>query len=321
MRTVMASLLVAAVLTGCSDTDRLCAPCGCDEPEPEGQRVAYDWSLDPEAQPEGMRLWFYPLDWAGQAMPVDLPGRDGGEILVTPGRYALLAHNNDNEWVLHSGTDTYGGHTVSTGDAGLFDPLFGGMRTRTAARADETDGERVAACPEPTWGASSDETDVRSDSRITLRPTPLHCTYTYTFEDVGPLEHVANASASISGMAASVDLSTLSRTGETCTHPLSAEIDRTDDDIKGHFYTFGVTGDKDVRNRMALYVVMDDGTGYKFTQGDNLDVTAQIDAAPDPRHVNLVIRGVRIPDEGGSPSDFNVKVDDWGDDVVQDIPL
>lgn len=311
-----AAAAAALTLASCSDTDQL-GSMQCAHPYVR-QHIAFDWSLDPSASPAGMRIWLYPLDWKGDAHPVDLPGRDGSDVSVTPGRYRLISYNNDLEWVLPSGETEYGSHLLSTRDADILEPL----RRATASRSGSTDsGQRVAACPEPVWGAKADTVDIKSDSQIVLSPAPLHCHYTFTFEDVGPLSHVAAASASISGMTPGIEMASLSKAPGLCTHPLAATVDRDGDSISGDFYTFGVPGTPGGENRMSLYVLMDNGDGYRFTQGDNLDVTSQIESAPDPRNVHLIIRGIHIPDVSAASGDFHIEVDGWGDDVHRDLPL
>lgn len=320
-RSVITVLGLAAALASCSDTDTLCPGCKPCVPPAKGQQVAYDWQLDPSASPQGMRLWLYPRDWAGDPMPLDLPGRDGGEIRVDAGRYDIISYNNDTEWITVSGHDTFLGHTLSTPASELLEPLTRGHMARVPSLAPEA-GQQVAACPEPVWAAAGAETDVPESGLVTLRPVPLHCHYTYVFEDVGPLDHVLAASASISDMASQVQAATAQAGGDFCTLPLAATIDRDNDCIRGEFYTFGVPADSDPDNRMGLYVLMDDGKGYKFTEGDNLDVTAQIASAPDRREVHIVVRGVQIPDNTQAETgDFSVNVDDWGDDIIHDIPI
>lgn len=316
-RLLSSALLASALLTGgCSETDTLAV---VDSEVSPRQHVGFDWSLDPWASPAGMRLWLYPDDWEGSPMPLDIPGRNGGEVAITPGHYHVISYNNDTEWIIPTATENYSGHSLATRDAGILEPL--GIRNSRSMNADST--ERVAAYPEPVWACNC-EADIKADSQLTMHPQPLVGHYSFTFEDVGSTAHVAKASASISGMAASVNLSTLQADTAQCIHPLRAVVNAQDSTISGEFYSFGASPASGRRNRMALYLVMDNGEAYKFTQGSNLDVTDQIDTAPDPQNVEIRIKGVRIPGTGTSESEaqeFEVNVDDWGSDVKVNIPI
>lgn len=317
--------LALPVLAGC----RLEPPCGCGG---EGggaasgkQHVVFDWSLDPEASPAGMRLWLYPQDWKGEAFPLDLPGRDGGEVRLDPGNYLLIAFNNDSEWTYTADREDFFALSLQTRDATLLEPLEGGASFRNEAGTRSgvlpEGAERVAACPDAVWTASA-SVNFSDSSTVTLQPTPMHCHYTFRFEMNGSLQHVAKASASISGMSAACLPSTLGHRGDLCTLPLAASFSPDGNDIHGDFLTFGVPPDSQSRNRMALYLVMDNGKAYKFTEGENLDVTQQIHSASNPREVQLIIRGLTVPNPAtGDEHAFEIGVDDWDSDVNINLPL
>lgn len=312
----MAAGLVAMALSlALASCDNDC-PCRCRGAHT--QHVSFDWSADPGASPQGMRLWFYPRSWQGAPTPVDIAGRDGGDIAVPAGTYDVIAYNNDTQWIVFDGTDDFGRHTLSTRDADILEPL---RDTPSRAAAVTGDGQRVAAPPEPVWAASVTALAVGAADTVHLAPSPLHCNYRFVFKVAGPLGHVVRASASLSGMSAGVSAGTGAHRGDVCTHPLAAVADAAAGTVSGSFCTFGVTGDPAVRNRLALYVVMDDGRAYKYVRGDNLDVTAQIRGARDPRNVTLEVGGITLPaGTGGEGAGFDIIADDW-QDVSRDIVL
>lgn len=309
-------MLAAAEIsaTACSDTDSLCIPAPAEKPR---QTVNFDWKDAPDASPAGMRLWLYPDDWQGDPTPLDLPGREGGRVAITPGRYHLISYNNDTEWIEIHGKDAFSSHRLATRDADILEPL--GVRAMTRALTSDST-QRVAACPDAVWGAS-DSLSIASDSRIVITPTPLTPHFTFTFEDLGNLSHVAKASASISGMAPSVSLAPLKADTAKCTHPLAAFVNPNDSTISGSFYSFGAADAPNRENRMALYVLTDTGKAYKFTQGQNLDVTDQIRNAPDPLNVDIKVRGIKIPESEEAGAQYQISVDDWGTDIVQNVPI
>ena len=77
--------------------------------------------------------------------------------------------------------------------------------------------------------------------------------------------------------------------------------------ITGQFYTFGHHEDNQERHMMLFYAWLEDGSKYYYTY----DVTDQIHAAPDKRHVHIIIEGLEFPQPIGNGSGFDVDVDDW----------
>lgn len=307
MRRMIWFAAVAALLCPACDTDMLYWP----EATGAHRHVSYDWSLDSTAAPGGMRLWLYPKSWSGEPVPIDLAGRDGGEVEIPDGVYDIISYNNDSEWLLASGTETFEGHGLATPDADLLGPL------REIGRG--PDGERVAATPDRAWSVAVRDVTVGGNDTIRLTPKPLHCFYRFVFDGLDGLGIVSRASATISGMADGVNPSGVTASAH-CTHPLTAYVDTAARAITGSFTCFGVTPDSSVHNCMALYIITTDGRRFKFTAGDNLEVTAQVRGAPDPRHVTIVVHGIKLPGPDGSSGTFEPVVDDW-EDEHHDIPV
>lgn len=299
-------LTAIALLASCR-TDELCT----EHPHGASVTVAYDWSHAPAAQPEGMRLWLYPLNITeGVTELRDITGTEGGEISgLLEGRYHIISHNNDTESIVYTGRENHGAHRATTRDTDILEPMSRAGEVSSSGIRGEED-ERVAATPEPMWLATATDVTIRDGGTVTLSPAHLHCRYTYEFVDVGPLHGVSMVSASISGMSAGILLSDGSHTGEVCTHPLEAEIDYDDGRIHGEFWTFGYAAGSGAPHRMGLYVIMNDGQKFKYTEGAYLDVTDQIGNAADPREVHIVIRGLELP-APVSTGGFDPTVSDW----------
>lgn len=295
-----------AALTSCH-TDELCYI------HPHGATVSlvYDWSQAPDAAPEGMRAWFYRQDDEDPSgLLRDVPGASGGLVRnITEGYYHIISHNNDTEVITYVDTHDHGQHCATTRQADILEPM--GRAGNSLSQGLRTDGDqRVTLPPEPLWLANATGLEIANGSVVTLTPRPIHRHYTYEFIDVDNTRGISAVSASISGMSAGVWLSDGSHLGTTCTHPLEANIDTKVQRIYGDFYTFGYPTDSNLGHRMALYVVMDDGRKFKYTEGAYLDVTDQIRHAPDPMNVHIVIRGLELPTPvtGGG---FVPDVDDW----------
>lgn len=286
------------MLVSC-DTDHLVAP---QQAQKGHLTVKYDWSSDPEASPEGMRLWFYPLSGSENTL-IDFSGREGGRVDVAEGDFAVISYNNDSDVNLFDFTDATESHAVSTGEttADWYSPT----------RADINDMP-LRLPPSEIWTAVDTVTIAPADSLITLRPAPLHRYYNFICRHVSGLENVSQVEASICGMAQGVRLRDTKLSTEECLYPLPAKINRKDSTITGSFLCFGPADNDEVRNRLHLYITTNAGMHYRITQGDKLDVTDQVRQAPDPRHVTIVLDSLAMPTSASdSQQAYNPTVDDW----------
>lgn len=302
-------IMTCALLAGCN-TDEICYR----HPHEGDLHVTVEWTDAPEAHCEGVRVWVYDED-GKSGFPTDVAS-DGGNVTLREGDYMILAHNNDTEWIKFDGQDSYHSHVVMTRDANILEPLMNGFSRGRQEDMDDSllpiPGERVAAAPEPIYGAGSGAVHAAQGDVITLAMSPLHCNYTFEFRDTGSLRNVYRMSAAISGMAESATIHSGELSANTVTFPLEASAGDDDNSIVGSFNCYGHHDGVDTPHRMALYVVMKSGKQYKFMEGDNLDVTSQLHGTRDRRNVHIVVSGIRIP-EDDTPSE--------GSDVGWDISL
>lgn len=110
--------------------------------------VRFDWLHDPEANPEGMRLFFYPINDTsaseasnGYAVKnagyhlIDIPGKDGGAVYLHAGAYRIIAYNNDSEAVVFNNSEDLYTHHATTGSCGITDFLNGRQLSPTHSDA------------------------------------------------------------------------------------------------------------------------------------------------------------------------------------------
>lgn len=302
------TLLSAACtgLTGCC-TDPLCYPCG---PAPENDahiRVTFDWSADTAANPDGMRLWFYPADGNGAPRLRDIAGRDGGLISLPAGAYDILAYNNDTEWLLFDGVDSLQSHRCKTPVQSIDDAF----RSPRSARSTSPD-EPVAAYPEAFWTDVQHSKSITDSAEIILAPQPLHCQYAITVKHVEGLERLSEAAFTMSGMSRGVDLSTGNNLAESCTHSIAAHINRSDSTLTAAFTCFGPAGNAPVK--LTAYLILDDGRRYKIAFPESAGVERQVISAPDPRNVAITVDKLSVPSsESGEGGGYGVSGDDWTD--------
>lgn len=314
-----------ALTTGCHHKD-LCY----DHTHTTKLKVVYDWSEAPDASPAGMRAFFYSVDEPGRYHQFDFPGAKGGEIELPAGNYVLITYNNDTEVVNFANPNSFDSHLAQTRVGDILEPMYGNGVTSTA-RADNE--ERVMITPDALWGCSVTQINItqhgvsyvhehwgsraetyteNGDQIITLYPHDMLCHYTYEVRNVKNAEHISRISGALSGMAGSMNLSTEQLDSEPVTLPVEGNVNTASKTITGSFLTFGHNPDNNALHKMSFYVVMDDGSKYSFKTAGNLDVTTQVDNAPDRRHVHIIIDGLDIPEPIAGDSGFNPWVDDWG---------
>lgn len=296
-------------------------------------RLAFDWRDAPEANPKGMCVYFYPID-GGAPQRVDFRGTDGGEVELRNGEYRMMCYNNDTEGVLFNDTHDFDAHLGYTRKGSVLEPILGNT-AQYAPRASGTEQEPVVIVPDMMWGCTATEVKVtdqgvsyvcvpyeEAGSRnrvtsveehvITLYPHELTCTYTYEVRNVKNLKHASRMSGTLSGMSPSIYFGDESLGTECVTLPFESVSDGVST-ITGKFYTFGHHEANLDPHRMTFYFIMDDGKKYVYgaDRDEHYNVTEQVHAAPDRKHVHIVIDGLELPTPIENGNGFDVDVDDW----------
>lgn len=297
--------------------------------------VEYDWRDAPEASPRGMCVFFYSVSNPKVYYRFDFDNIKGGEIEIPAGDYVVITYNNDTELVKFSNMANYENHTAYTRTGDLLEPLYGNGISSTATTSD---GERVCITPDGLWGCHATEVSITehgitytvwhfddsraerftapkttySDQTITLFPHDMLCHYSYEVRNVENVDKVSKISASLSGMAGELNLFDETQGTERITLPVGGKTDLNNKRITGQFLTFGHSETGASSHKMTFFVVMNDGSKYRIENKDNLDVTGQVDNAPDRRHVHIIIDGLKLPDTSGDSNGWDVSLDDWG---------
>ncbi len=331
--------MLAVVLFSSCEHKELCEI----HPHPINLRLEFDWKDAPDATPEGMCVFFYPVE-GGSPLRFDFSGRAGGEIVLRVGEYRVLCYNNDTEAVLFRNYNRFDRHEGYTREGNLFESIYGNA-TQHTPRTQGTETQRVVISPDMMWGGNLPYVSVTDDGIfydepslditradhehsapaeefvITLYPHELICTYTYEVLNIKYLEHVTQVCGSISGMSGGLTFSSEMLDAESVTIPFASHSDGVST-ITGQFYTFGHHEDNADPHHMTFYVWMDDGKKYAYgiDAGDKFNVTEQVHTAPDKRHVHIIIDGLDLPQPIENGGGFDVSVDDW-DVIEEDIVL
>lgn len=225
-RFLLASLIL--LLAGCNHKG-FCY----NHPHSARVKVVFDWRDAPDANPDGMCVFFYPED-GGEYRRYDFNNTTGGEIELTLGRYRIICYNNDTETVYFTGMSRYDTHSILSPESGMFEPL--GYSSSFVPRASED--ERIVRVSEMMWGCHATEVELTPDQvkylsapvynvapeddrahtltisrdlEIVLYPHELVSRYTLEVRNVENLSHATQMCASLTGMSGMIkmDLETL----------------------------------------------------------------------------------------------------------------
>lgn len=324
MALLMLSLLA---FTGCYEKE-LCVL----HPHSRNLLVRFDWRDAPEADPESMVVYFYPMDEGGEVQYFEfLYGREDS-ISLTEGRYRVLCYNNDTEGVQARNTHSFDTHEAYTREGNIFETVLG-PQGQYAPRAAGREGERVVITPDQMWGCVTLDVEVTADG-ITYLPVPpsrgdefhvrerasaiedsrtfilyphtLVCNYSYEIRNVKNMHTILRQCASLSGMAPSLMLAPDQLRMEAVTLPAPAEKDG-ESTVRGRFLTFGHHPDLEEPHFLVLYLWLKDGQMLYYQK----DVTEQVNTAPDKRNVHIVVDGPDLPLPITNGNGFSTSVDDW----------
>ena len=287
-------------------------------------RLEFDWRDAPSADPDGMCVFFYPLE-GGEPRRFDFSDLSGGRISLAVGSYKVICYNNDTERVYFGYTSDFAMHSVFTPNTDLFAPLGLTSKAGVVPRADAS--ERVVSTPDMLWGCSVELVEVpevlegEAEERvITLYPHRLVRNYTLRVLNCEGLKYAEQMCGSIYGMSGGLFFASELNFEENVTLPFECyKADETT--IEAKFLTFGDNPNVCNPHSVLLYIWMTDGKIRCYGLDDaKFDVSAQVHGAADPYDVLLVIDGLDLPKPISNGSGFAPEVDDWVE-INEDINM
>lgn len=159
--------------------------------------------------------------------------------------------------------------------------------------------------------------NVSSDTTIVFTPREAVCHYTVTITDVENMKYIngVQIDATLSGLAEGFYHGSHSPTSNPATMPFILSVDKQrENTLYSEFLTFGACPESKPDNYVSLYLVYGDGEATHFVY----DVTDQVRNAPDPSHVDIVIKGLVIPKPIVNGGGMHPSVNEWQD---VDIPI
>ncbi len=310
-------------------------------------RLAFDWRDAPEAYPQGMVVWFYPIEGTeGSPLRFNLSRSGSGEIKVPEGKYNIISYNNDIELSQISGSDAFLTHHAFTREGSILEPASRGrdeISDNQLPRPVGSENEQVVVSPDQIWGCNAldvyvteqgvsylcfplEEKDdwygkppIVTEHVITLYPHDLICHYSYEIRNVKNLETVTNMCGVLTGMAPTLYFHDESLGAESVSIPLPA-YKADDTTIRGEFLTFGHNAGNTAPHRFGLYLwLLGDKTLFYGKDGEDFNVTEQIHSAADPRRVHFIIDGLNLPPLMGD-GNWNPSFEDWNS-IYEDIVM
>lgn len=282
-------------------------------PDPSRSRltVKFDWRNAPDANPSAMAFYLYDRD-GKTPIRFLFQNSEGGDIRVPAGDYLAMCLNADlTDWAVIEREESMDEYKISTLDATELQAM--GISTRGIPRAPATESERIAATPGMLWSYTRSDVSIPvayEKQTIVMYPEEKVCHYTvdvYPREDIK--EYNKGVDAMISGMSEGYHTGRDCNSKNRVTHTFHLQRDEKDDCLRSEFLTFGAADDN-VKHYVSLYLIDKEGNGRNL----NVDVSDQVDEAPDPKHVHIVIRDLDLPEPhkdepgmGGLKPDVN----DW----------
>ena len=311
---VSAGVLLAVGVCGCRHKDMY-----MEVDEPVKVRVVFDWRNAPDADPQSMALYLYPVE-GGKPLRYIFSGREGGEIHLPFGQYHAICINADNtDWAILKDMDDPQSASVNVGELSSVSPLRS-LGDVVKAHPEFVDGnDNVMDLPHSTWTTGMLGFDARydgTDKTLVLCPSDPLCYYTVDIYDVEGLEQREEISltATLSNMSDGVYIFS----GNTITkgHALPFILQKGDSSrsLHGEFVTFGENSEVGFTHHLTLYTQTRKATRDGESEGlviQAKDVSDQVHGASDPHNVHIVIHGASVPEPSKTGAGLTVDVNGW----------
>lgn len=299
-------MLVLTAIAGC-DQRELCY----DHTHGANVDLFFDWSLEPDAEVSTMVVWAY-SDNGSEGLRFEFDATrtrvsEGYTIKLPPGTWRLTCYNGNTENNREQGK-LPGDLQITTFEHSLLAPL---NRSDNAPRPPLTEDQPVRSPASHIFAADAEKP-------LTILPLKGHevMRYKATFvprrataiwnirvEEITGLTRAIEASGIVTGVAESWSVNHTAPCGREVTVPFGMTVcTKGEECLRASVIVFGDNAPHEVRHNLRVFTT----TNYYY----DYDVTDQIHSAPDPLNVDIVVRGMKLPEPGGGMSPG---VGDWED--------
>lgn len=274
-------------------------------------RVCFDWTGVEEAdRPATMMVKMFPCH-GGEPRTYEIADYGGVFIRIPADDYDCVAYGGDYRLLKEQG-NTYDEFCVTTSEESM-ETTFTRIAP-SAPRPQGTEDQPIKGLPGKTCSASltSIHISAASNQTVTLSPTLATADYTVSIKNAENVSDKLEYYAVLSGIAESHSPSLKSPSGRPVSVPLDLGIAGSTE-LGGKITVFGHCPTKGSPSRHILTIY----TSNKYYY--NYDVTDQIHGSADPRHVEIIIDGIKLPPYGGTG--LNPDVRDWSDVLDRNISM
>ncbi len=279
-------------------------------------RVEFQWNDSEEPCPV-MVVWFFPIRDCEDDMRIperyELSGSTGGYVKLPAGPYECLAYNGDTERNRDYG-ETFSSLYITTGSDVILN-YEERQDEKEIPVAPGTEDHDVRLSADRLWRDRVEQFTVL-DSRP--HAAPLHQVVTFAPEEVTTNIYVLvkNVKKLTPGTGMRAVITSVSEhylpgpslpDGNPVSVPFNMTADTATDpptSLTGRLIVFGHCHDTDRTHYVSLYHT-------KTKRAYHFDVTDQMESAPDPRNIYIIIDGTDIDPDGSGG--LGVNVGDWGD--------
>lgn len=276
--------------------------------------VIFDWSLEPDANPSTMIVWFFPIDGSKglrfELTPDGIPSRScfDAVLRVPEGKYIMACHNGNTEFNLERGADIFS-YALTTYDVEVLSTM---NRAQNAPRPDDTDDQAVRSQASRLYAHTLDDPltvvgDSESSHRVVFTPSESTVECDVRITNVENLNPDVEVSAIITGASEAWNVASQSSSEVSVSVPFALEH-CGNDCLKGSVTLFGLV---DMPHKLRVY------TSYKYYY--DFDVSDQISYQKGHPVIDIILSGIKLPDSPGSG--MSPGVDEWGETQEEVLPM
>lgn len=271
-----------------------------------GIEIRFEWDLAPDADVDGMALYFYPLDSHSRIWRFDIAGRDGGRVELPPGTYRMMACNNDLP-----GTTIEDAGSLSTIRAAAARAVADGVYADTGMLYGAVVSSLEVTPCGVRYTTSAGTVKECGMGLVRCSPDSVATAYTVRIRHVTGEQRARTAYAQFTPVADALLLDSRRPVGEGAWLRVPLDADRQQHTLDGSGCAFGLAPADASACRLSVLVAKTDGKTIART----IEITPENMNIITPHNVMITIDGFDIPDGGTPGSDdvggFDAAVDGW----------